>query len=67
MGQGLGVHATAVIGHGNADIVPGGDIEFSGFRSVGRQFDRLGGDRQAAAAGHGIARIEREIEQGTFE
>lgn len=59
------IHAEAGIGHGNADIGAGIDLVAAVFGAGhGGVFGR---DRQAAATGHGITRIDGQVEQRRLE
>ena len=61
--QEIGRNAAAGIGDGERDIVAGGAVR----RVVGGQRNILRRNRYASAIGHGIAGIDREIDQRQFE
>ena len=54
-------HARAGVADDDADILPGGDLGIGGVGLVEKGIRRF--DRELAAVGHGVARIDREVEQ----
>ena len=61
------VHATAGISYCDRDVIARFDLLRECLDIIGTEA-RVGGlDRKAAALGHGVACVEREIEQGVFK
>ena len=66
--QSLGIHSRAGVGHGDADVVAGPDLD-AGVRHSELAVEPFpgGGDGQPTTRCHGIAGVEREVEQDLLQ